>query len=361
MSEIDNLPKELQKNINNVLSKYSSPPCFKTSMQYLLTNCVYALLVLGCTILLENYMNPYLLFILYSVVMGTVCMGLWVLGHECGHGAFGSNTFQNDIVGYILHSSLLVPYFSWKYSHEKHHKYCNHLTLGETHVPFVKKDLSPTVKLHNIIGDDAFAIFNLINHLIFGWPAYLFSNVTGGRKQIDLKTDIDNNKWKDHFHSNSQVMKKTWRIELSTIGCITTLYTVINSLGWSSLFWYFGPYLVINMWLVVYTWLQHTHPDVPHYGNDSFTFLKGALSTIDRPYPKIIDDLHHHIGSTHVMHHLKYSIPHYRAQQCTKELKIILQKHYRFDSTPILESLLKTAKSCHYVDDITGIQKYKKF
>ena len=23
--------------------------------------------------------------------MGTVCTGLWVLGHECGHGAFGRN------------------------------------------------------------------------------------------------------------------------------------------------------------------------------------------------------------------------------------------------------------------------------
>ena len=27
---------------------------------------------------------------------------------------------------------------------------------------------------------------------------------------------------------------------------------------------YFGPYVVVNVWLVLYTWLQHTDTDVPH-------------------------------------------------------------------------------------------------
>ena len=29
---------------------------------------------------------------------------------------------------------------------------------------------------------------------------------------------------------------------------------------------YIAPYLVTNGWLVLYTWLHHTHPDVPHMG-----------------------------------------------------------------------------------------------
>ena len=64
---------------------------------------------------------------LYSAVTGTVAMGLWVLAHECGHGAFSSNRNLRDAVGYILHSVLLVPYFSWQRSHAVHHQYTNHM------------------------------------------------------------------------------------------------------------------------------------------------------------------------------------------------------------------------------------------
>lgn len=38
---------------------------------------------------------------------------LGVLGHECGHGAFSENQILNDVLGFILHELLLVPYFSW--------------------------------------------------------------------------------------------------------------------------------------------------------------------------------------------------------------------------------------------------------
>eukprot|EP01082_Thalassiosira_pseudonana_P003008 g3600.t1 g3600 contig12:2399845-2400624(-) len=71
----------------------------------------------------------------YSVVTGTVAMGLWVLAHECGHGAFSKDKKLQDTVGYILHSIMLTPYYSWQRSHAVHHRYTNHMELGETHVP----------------------------------------------------------------------------------------------------------------------------------------------------------------------------------------------------------------------------------
>ena len=89
---------------------------------------------------------------------------------------------------------------------------------------------------------------------------------------------------------------------------------------------YGGPYLVINAWLVLYTWLQHTDTDVPHFTDDDHNFVKGAMHTIDRPYDKLdpfgaIDFLHHKIGSTHVAHHYDSSIPHYKAQAATDAIK----------------------------------------
>ena len=113
------------------------------------------------------------------------------------------------------------------------------------------------------------------------------------------------------------------------------------------------------MWLVTYTILQHTDKKIPHYGSDTFTWLRGALSTIDRKYPYIIDEMHHHIGSTHILHHLSYSIPHYYAKQATNELKLVLGDKYNYDSTPFYIALYKTMNVCNYVEEVTGIQYYK--
>eukprot|EP00964_Phaeocystis_antarctica_P095512 scaffold61941_cov57-Phaeocystis_antarctica.AAC.1 len=49
---------------------------------------------------------------------------------------------------------------------------------------------------------------------------------------------------------------------------------------------------------------------------------RGAFLTIDRPYPPLIDWLHHRIGTTHVAHHIDCTIPHYRAQEVTLTLNL---------------------------------------
>merc|ERR1719353_1324882 len=65
---------------------------------------------------------------------------------------------------------------------------------------------------------------------------------------------------------------------------------------------YLAPYLFTNFWLVLYTWLQHTDVDVPHFEGNDWNLVKGAFMTIDRPYGPVFDFLHHRIGSTHVAH-----------------------------------------------------------
>ena len=81
-------------------------------------------------------------------------------------------------------------------------------------------------------------------------------NETGGRTQYDCKTRIDKTKNKSHFISSSQVMKPSWKVELSSIGCLTTILIITYTNTW---YWYIGPYFIVNAWLVLYTFLHHTH------------------------------------------------------------------------------------------------------
>ena len=109
---------------------------------------------------------------------------------------------------------------------------------------------------------------------------------------------------------------------------------------------YGGPYLVINAWLVAYTWLQHTDVDVPHLAAEEFSYMRGAFLTIDRPYPKLIDWLHHKIGSTHVAHHIDCTIPHYHAQDATDAIAKAFPKVYLRETTPVHMALWRVCRHC---------------
>lgn len=45
----------------------------------------------------------------------------------------------------------------------------------------------------------------------------------------------------------------------------------------------FIPRQLANHWVVLFVFLQHSDPTVPHYRGDQWTFLRGALATVDRP------------------------------------------------------------------------------
>ena len=130
----------LAKDIRAVIPE----DCFELetdkSLGYLSVSVVGTALCTAIGVNMLDVFNPDSLLTLpvwtaYSAVTGTVAMGLWVLAHECGHGAFSKNKQLQDAVGYIIHSIMLVPYYSWQRSHAVHHQYTNHMELGETHVP----------------------------------------------------------------------------------------------------------------------------------------------------------------------------------------------------------------------------------
>ncbi len=106
------------------------------------------------------------------------------------------------------------------------------------------------------------------------------------------------------------------------------------------------PYLVVNGWLVTYTWLQHTDLRIPHFSTEQWSWEKGALQTVDRPYGPLLNLLHHGIGSTHVCHHVNARIPHYNAWRGRELLKRAFPDLVRYDPTPIHKALWRIATRC---------------
>ena len=287
----------------------------------------------------------------YAIVAGTAGTGCWVVAHECGHRAFTKHNWLQDMIGYCLHSIMLVPYFSWQRSHSVHHARTNHLDSGETHVPHRDTTPSGAARLwwHETIGDEAFAIVLILINTVAGWPLYLLTGASGGPAR-----GTTNHFW-PAWPFSAALFPGGWarKVWLSDIGILVA----IGLLGWWAyssgflpvLALYLGPYLVVNFWLVLYTWLQHTDVDIPHFDNEEWTWVKGAFMTVDRPYGFILDFLHHRIGSTHVAHHMDARIPHYHAVKATRALKENFPDLYRFDPTPVPKALWRVATRCHVV------------
>mmetsp|Transcript_6130 Transcript_6130/g.15576 ORF Transcript_6130/g.15576 Transcript_6130/m.15576 type:complete len:313 (+) Transcript_6130:579-1517(+) len=285
---------------------------------------------------------------LYAAVTGTVATGCWVVAHECGHGAFSENRILQDTVGYILHSLLLVPYFSWQRSHAIHHSRTNHLEEGETHVPEFHDELKGKLyyDMKESLGDTMWTWSNLFMHLVVGWPAYLMTGASGGKKY-----GVTNHFWPVKPFSGALFpgswKKKVWMSDIGVVATLGLLGLWASKVGALTVMAvYGGPYLVTNFWLVLYTWLQHTDVDVPHYSDSEWDWVKGTFLTIDRPYPKIVDFLHHRIGTTHVAHHVSHQIPHYNAREATECLKNAFPDLYLYEPTPIHKAAWRIAKNC---------------
>lgn len=207
------------------------------------------------------------LWFLYTVVQGLFGTGVWVLAHECGHQSFSTSKVLNDTVGWFCHSALLVPYFSWKISHGKHHKATGHLERDMVFVPATKEEYARKRghllhQLDELTEETPIATaYHLIAQQLGGWPMYLLTNVTGHNKHEGQREGRGVGKHNgfgggvNHFNPASPLYeaKDAKLIVLSDLGLLITasiLFWVGKTYGFANLFvWYFAPYLWVNHWL----------------------------------------------------------------------------------------------------------------
>jgi len=346
---IRHVPTEKPPFTVGQLKKAIPPHCFERSVIRSFSYLIYDLIMVSTLLYLALYQIPnlpspynYLAWPLYWICQGCVCTGIWVIAHECGHHAFSDYQLLDDIVGLIFHSALLVPYFSWKYSHRRHHSNTGSLERDEVFVPRPKSSLPWFSKyLNNPAGRIGF----LFVSLTMGWPLYLAFNVSGRPYP----------RFACHFDPYGPIYSDRERAQIfisdvGVVAVVCALYklAVAFSLGWV-LRVYGVPLLIVNGWLVLITYLQHTHPALPHYDSSEWDWLRGALATVDRDYG-ILNKVFHNITDTHVAHHLFSTMPHYNAMEATKAIKPLLGEYYQFDATPVYKAMWREAKECVYVE-----------
>ena len=128
-----------------------------------------------------------------------------------------------------------------------------------------------TEALRERLGRRLFGVVSLVIHLLLGWPLYLFLGATGGE---------DYGRPTSHFWNGARFNRGRrplfprpfrglmLRSNLGLLLVLTGLVALAAAFGVSRVLCVYGlPYVVVNAWLVIYTWLQHTDVAIPHFSS----------------------------------------------------------------------------------------------
>ncbi|NP_001296286.1 omega-3 fatty acid desaturase, endoplasmic reticulum-like isoform X1 [Gossypium raimondii] len=316
------------------------------SMSYVFRDAI----VISALLAAALYFRSWFFWPVYWVAQGTMFWALFVLGHDCGHGSFSDNPILNNVMGHILHSTILVPYHGWRISHRTHHQNHGNVEKDESWVPMSED-------LYNGLSSRTKFLRFKIPFPLFAYPVYLWHRSPG--------------KTGSHFNPYSNLFAPQERKHIMTsttcwIAMVVFLVYLSFVIGPSMTFKLYGvPYLIFVAWLDVVTYLHHHgyEQKLPWYRGKEWSYLRGGLTTIDRDYG-IFNGIHHDIG-THVIHHLFPQIPHYHLVEATKAAKPVIGKYYREPkkSGPIpfhlIENLVSSMKQDHYVSNSGEIVFYQ--
>lgn len=227
-------------------------------------------------------------------VAGLFLLRLFIIQHDCGHGAFLQGRAGNDWIGRALGVLTFTPYDCWKRSHALHHASTGNLDArGHGDVDTL------TVREFNEGTRTQRLLYRLYRHpiVLFGiGPAYLF--LLRHRLPIGLMKE----------GSTYWVSAMATNIVIAAI-----LGGLIYSFGFAATIMVVLPVLLVAASLgVLMFYVQHQFEQAHWDSADNWSFHEAALlgsSHLDLPQP--LRWFSGNIGVHHV-HHLASRIPFYR-------------------------------------------------
>jgi omega-6 fatty acid desaturase (delta-12 desaturase) len=225
-------------------------------------------------------------------------MRLFMIQHDCGHGAFFPSRRANDWLGRVLGVLTLTPYAAWRRSHAVHHATSGNLArrgTGDVTTMTLREYQAATPRQR--LG------YRLYRHplVLFGLgPAFLF----GVRHRIPFGRFRDD--------------PAGWASVMGTNAALLALGAgLVMLLGWQTFLIGYVPITLVGatagVWLF---YVQHQHEDTywawePHW--DFGTAAIEGSSWYD--LPAVLRWVTANIGLHH-LHHLSSRIPFYRLSAC---------------------------------------------
>ena len=265
-------PKYTMQDVYNAIPRHCFEPDTFRSLGLVGRDVAMALILLGFATRIPYIDNLYMRVLAwssYGFCQGLVFTGLWELAHESGHGALSRHKWVNNAIGLLIHSTLLVPYHSWQFTHRTHHKGTNHLDRDIAFMPDVKPPAAADAnkpagfleRAHDMVADCPLtALITLFVHQLIAFPLYLTNNNLALARMRKVPW------WKrSHFYLGGdgpnfrpEQFKAILTSDIAVGGMILILRVLVQRYGsWSVALFYGLPYLWTNHWICKIALLIH--------------------------------------------------------------------------------------------------------
>ena len=105
-------------HLSKALARYGEPHHMRSLFELIITSVLFIVFWVAAWWALSV---SYWLTLALSVAAGALLARLFLIKHDCGHGAFFRRRIFNDWVGRVLGILTLTPYYVWRRNHAVHH------------------------------------------------------------------------------------------------------------------------------------------------------------------------------------------------------------------------------------------------
>lgn len=290
-----------------ILQRYRHPDPARSTFEVFITFVPFVVLWVAAWLALGI---GYWLTLLIAVPAAFFLVRLFLIQHDCGHGALFRKRLTNDWVGRVIGVLTLTPYDAWKRSHAIHH--ASHGNLDDRGVGDID---TLTVREYRALSHWRRFVYRVYRSpiVLFGiGPTLLF--VVQHRLPFSMLRDADWRSWASVIGTN--------------LGLVVAGGLLVWLVGWQAFLAVQLPIVVIGSSIGVWLfYIQHQFEDTFWADNKHWNVHEAALQGSSHyDLPGFLPWLTANIGVHHV-HHLYSRIPYYRLPQVLRDFPELANVH----------------------------------
>lgn len=244
----------------------------------------------------------YLAVLPLGLLAGLFLVKVFIVQHDCGHGAFTSSPRTNRIIGRICSMCTFVPLRAWAMEHNQHHSHFNDLSHSQ-------------IGAVDMLSDAQFKAlpwFSRLRYRIYRHPVFMLgvapSLLFFVRQRFTLLAH-----------------RAAWVSTLTTSAMLAALYIPLFLYApWPMVWVFIGVWYVTGMLAVLLFYLQHCFEGATYTVNQTWDFHTACeQSTSFLVLPAMLNWFSGNIGYHH-LHHLSSRIPFYNLPWAQAEIGHLL-------------------------------------
>jgi acyl-lipid omega-6 desaturase (Delta-12 desaturase) len=279
------------RDLTPILARYRAPSCMRSIVELAITAGPLILLWLLMWATLDL---GYWLCLLLAVPAAGFLVRLFMIQHDCGHGAFFHRRFANDWVGRVIGVLTLTPYDFWRRAHAVHHATSGNLErrgIGDV----------DTLTVHEYL---ALCRWGRLRYRVYRHPVIMFGLAPAYLFIVQHRLPVG-------------LMRSGWQPWLSTGATNVAIAALVAIMIWLV---GIGPFLLVHLPIMLLAasagvWLfyvQHQFENTVWAHDRAWNLQEVALhGSSHYALPSLLRWFTANIGIHHI-HHLCSRIPYYR-------------------------------------------------